>query len=86
MNKYNQNWVLIFAQGNQTKWAITILNTSYFSVGESDVNRNWMNHENEHKRQWKQYWYIGFIFLYIWYLIKYGYYNNPLEVQARKAE
>jgi len=29
---------------------------------------------------------IGFYARYLWFTLRYGYRNNPLEVQARKAE
>lgn len=41
-------------------------------------------HEQCHiKQQWK-YWIVGFIFLYVYYLIRYGYRNNPFEIEARE--
>ena len=43
-------------------------------------------HEECHFRQWWRYWVIGFVLLYGYYLIKYGYWNNPLEIEARAAE
>ena len=43
-------------------------------------------HEEAHVRQYKKYGFIGFITRYLWYSIKYGYKNNPLEIEARKVE
>lgn len=43
-------------------------------------------HEEEHWRQSRQYGVIGFYVRYLWYTLRHGYRNNPLEVQARKAE
>lgn len=41
-------------------------------------------HEQTHIQQVKKYGRIKFIFKYLYYNIKYGYYNNPFEVEARK--
>ncbi len=49
-------------------------------------NRRWFKHELAHIEQYKKYGLLKFLFLYLWYSIKYGYYNNPFEVEARKAE
>ena len=43
-------------------------------------------HEQCHVRQWWRGWIIGFAVLYVYYLIKYGYRNNPYEIEARQAE
>lgn len=43
-------------------------------------------HELEHARQIDQYGVIGFYARYLWFTLRHGYRNNPLEVQARKAE
>jgi len=45
-----------------------------------------INHENKHLEQWKRYWIIGFLPLYVYYHFKYGYWDNPLEIEARLAE
>jgi len=34
--------------------------------------------------QYERYTWIGFILLYTFYSIKYGYWNNPLEIEARE--
>jgi len=43
-------------------------------------------HERKHLEQWKRGFWIGFLFKYLYYHAKYGYWNNPYEVEARKAE
>ena len=47
---------------------------------------SFMKHERMHIKQWKRYWILGFPFIYLYYQIRYGYKNNPLEIEARKAE
>lgn len=84
-DKYNQKWVLALAQNGHSKWAITIDQTTYYSVTEEQVSSTWRRHEECHKRQWKR---DGWKFAlnYLRYQAKYGYTNNPYEVEARLAE
>lgn len=49
-------------------------------------NQRWVKHELAHIEQYQKHGLLKFLFLYLWYSIKYGYYNNPFEVEARKAE
>jgi hypothetical protein len=49
-------------------------------------NKRWLKHELAHIEQYKKHGLLKFLLLYLWYSIKYGYYNNPFEVEARKAE
>lgn len=49
-------------------------------------DKDWLRHELVHIEQYKRYGTIKFIVFYIWYSIKYGYYNNPLEIEAREKE
>ncbi len=46
----------------------------------------WYKHEVAHLQQCKRLGTIRFLFLYIWFSVKYGYQNNPLEIEAREAE
>ena len=43
-------------------------------------------HELCHVRQYKQYGFFCFIFLYVLESLRKGYYNNKFEVEARAAE
>ena len=45
-----------------------------------------LRHERIHLEQWKRYWIVGFLPLYIYYEIKYGYWKNPLELEAYNFE
>lgn len=42
-------------------------------------------HEQEHIRQMQSEGKFKFTAKYLWYLLRYGYWNNPYEVQAREA-
>lgn len=43
-------------------------------------------HEEQHLRQIEKEGSWKFVFKYLFYLLKYGYTNNPYEVEARQAE
>ena len=47
-----------------------------------------VRHENTHIKQSYRlgYWGFGFIVVYLWYSIKYGYKGNPLEIEADQNE
>jgi len=45
-----------------------------------------IKHEREHARQIEEHGVIGFYARYLWFTLRYGYRNNPLEEKARKAE
>ena len=48
--------------------------------------RTLLAHEAKHVEQWRRYWYVGFLPIYFYYTIRYGYWDNPLEQEARAAE
>lgn len=86
MDKYNYKWPLWFAPANVTTWAVTIGQTTYYSVPESMVGAAWRRHEDKHKEQYKRFGLIGFLVRYLWYQVRNGYQGNPLEIEARTAE
>jgi hypothetical protein len=45
-----------------------------------------VRHEREHARQIEEHGVIGFYARYLWFTLRHGYRNNPLEVSARRAE
>ena len=47
-------------------------------------NLRLVKHELVHIDQWKRYWIVGFLPLYLYQFIKYGYKNMPLEIEARR--
>jgi hypothetical protein len=50
------------------------------------LDARWVKHEMAHIEQYRRYGVIKFLLLYTWYSMKYGYYNNPLEIEAREKE
>jgi hypothetical protein len=49
-------------------------------------NQRLLLHELCHVRQYQRYGVFGFLSRYLWLSLRHGYYRNPLEVEARKAE
>lgn len=69
--------------------AIVVGKTIYLhntSRAEFLSNKDWLNHELEHIRQYQRYGLIPFIIRYLFESAKRGYYNNRYEVEARAAE
>ena len=81
-------WVAsLFFKGRPT--AMVIGKTIHLSgVSSPDFlqDQRWVLHELEHIRQFKQYGFYNFLFLYLLESLKNGYYNNRFEIEARKAE
>jgi hypothetical protein len=46
----------------------------------------WLRHELKHIEQYKQEGLLFFIVKYLAYSIRYGYENNPFEIEAKLAE
>ena len=89
-DKYNSLIGKLFGLVNGKKrYAVTFGQTTYYSVSEEAVNQSatWRLHENWHKEQYAKEGFFTFLVKYIYYSIRYGYHNNPFEVEAReKAE
>lgn len=50
-------------------------------------NAQWLlNHERMHIEQMQRDGWLRFHLMYFYYLLRYGYINNPYEIEARNAE
>lgn len=49
-------------------------------------NETLKRHEICHVYQWKRNTYIYFLFHYLYLSVRFGYYQNPYELEAREAE
>jgi hypothetical protein len=56
------------------------------SQEEFQMNIPWVRHELKHVEQYQRFGMVGFLARYLAYSIRFGYANNPLEVEARQAE
>ena len=89
MDKYNARWTMILAPKGKTQWAVTTSSKrTWYSVSKEVVDSDpaWRRHEDKHKEQYRREGWLKFVVKYLYYQIKYGYYNNPYEVEARAAE
>jgi hypothetical protein len=86
MDIYNSKFPLLFALGNAKTWAVTIGQTTWYSVPKDQVSDEWRKHEDEHKRQWREEGRLKFAVKYLWYQARLGYKDNPYEIEARQKE
>ena len=75
-------------KGCPNGYAITIGQTTYYSVSSLQVagDPTWRRHEDRHKWQWKEEGFLRFLVMYLWYSFTLGYDLNPYELDAREAE
>ena len=69
--------------------AVVIGTTIYLHQASKEAfleNTSWLRHEVCHVRQWKRHGYVFFLFHYLMLSVRHGYYLNPYEAEARKAE
>lgn len=55
------------------------------TLGNTNISETLYKHEACHIQQVKRDGRLKFICKYLYYNIRYGYYNNPYEIEARKA-
>lgn len=66
--------------------AITLPPFGIYALPEHLDNERLQRHEQEHWEQYKRMGVFKFYALYLWYSMRYGYWNNPMEIEARKAQ
>lgn len=78
----------LFRSFNPPKWwrfrAITLPPIGIFIRTEHSSNQQIKRHELVHWEQYKRYGLFMFYAMYLWYSIWYGYWDNPMEVEARE--
>ena len=60
-------------------WGIYILPAAMHS-------QRLIRHEQQHWRQWQRMGAVRYYATYLWQIVRYGYRNAPMEVEARNAE
>ena len=71
------------------KIAVVIGKTIYvYGVAIPDfvTNKKWLLHELKHVEQYSRQGRVIFLLKYMCYAMRYGYYHNPYEKEARNAE
>lgn len=83
MELYNQKWVTVFGK---SRTAVTIGGAIFYVGSVGNVPAALRRHEGAHRDQWRRGYYIGFLITYLYFHFKFGYWNNPYEVEARISE
>lgn len=65
---------------------ITLPPLGVFILAERINEAPLIRHEQAHWRQYERMGAVKFYVTYLWYTIRYGYWNNPMEIEAREAE
>ena len=66
-------------------WAITLPPFGIYILQGREYE--WLiRHERKHEEQANRLGWVLFLVLYLWYQARYGYENNPFEIEAREAE
>ena len=65
---------------------ITLPPVGIYILAERINDERLRKHELAHWEQYKRMGLLRSYLLYTWYSIRYGYWNNPLEIEARAAE
>jgi hypothetical protein len=60
-------------------WGIYILPEAMYS-------QRLIRHEQQHWRQYERMGLLRYYAVYLWLLLRHGYRNHPMEVEARSAE
>ena len=64
--------------------AITLPPFGVFFVNPWDETSKLYKHESVHWEQYQRMGAIRFYLTYLWYQLRYGYRNNPMEIEARQ--
>lgn len=87
-----RSWIARLAAkklGAKNGLAIVFFRTIYLhgiSKAQLIANKPMLQHEIKHVLQYQEHGGFMFLMKYLFYSIKYGYYQNPFEIEARLAE
>jgi hypothetical protein len=56
-----------------------------FICGEYFNDKKLLKHEQVHIEQYKREGFIRFLIMYVYYCCRFGYWNNPYEIEARNG-
>jgi hypothetical protein len=59
---------------------------SHVLTTRGHLDERTLRHEQAHIEQWRRYGVVRFLLLYLWSHVRFGYWRNPFEVEARRAE
>lgn len=67
-------------------WGYRGITLPPFGIYVLDFNPQLVKHEQAHWMQYQQLGVFKFYAKYLWLLAKHGYWNHPMEIEARKHE
>jgi hypothetical protein len=83
MPSFYRGFFDFFTRGKFT--AITVSkNTAWYLTFDALDNKGLHAHEEVHMDQYERHGWLGFVTRYVLYSIRYGYRNNPFEIEARE--
>jgi hypothetical protein len=65
---------------------VTLPPIGIYILAERLHDQRLVRHELEHWAQAQRLGVVRFAFTYLYFTVRYGYWNNPLEIEARAAE
>ena len=65
------------------RWAICLPPVGIYLLPDHYYDRELIRHEGRHWLQYERMGLLKFYAAYAWYTLRYGYDNNPMEVDAR---
>ena len=65
---------------------ITLPPLGIYILAERLGNERLVRHEQAHWAQYQRMGFLGFYLTYFWQMLRYGYHNAPMEIEARNAE
>ena len=65
---------------------VTLPPVGIFILAERIGNERLVRHEQAHWAQYERMGVLGFYLTYFWQVLRYSYYNAPMEIEARAAE
>lgn len=66
--------------------AITLPPFGIYALPGSENDERLARHETAHWIQYQRMGVVRFYVTYLWLLLRHGYWNHPMEVEAREAE
>ena len=66
--------------------AITLPPFGIYAVPGSENDKSLARHETVHWMQYQRMGAVRFYVTYLWLLMRHGYINHPMEIEARSAE
>lgn len=83
MPSFYRGFFEFFTRGKFTAITVSKDTAWYLNFAALD-NKGLQAHEEVHMDQYEKHGTVKFIVLYVWYSIRYGYRNNPFEIEARE--